>query len=233
MSEPERMAREHADVTRRYFLELGAAGAVALSTSRLWAEDRNEESERLLREVPHRAVSLAEDIEYGIELARAGHRVAYVAEAWVRSDGSPTAAGARSQRARWEDGRRAMARRHALPLLRRGLARREPILVDLALDLLVPPLSTLCVVTGAGAATALLASWAFGVVLASALTWSAAAACLFGYVARGWQVSGTGLRGLEALLHAPAYVVWKLRIAWTRRSRRPDEWVRTARERAT
>jgi DMSO/TMAO reductase YedYZ molybdopterin-dependent catalytic subunit len=49
MNERERLASEHTDVTRRYFLELGAAGAVALSTSRLWAEGEDE-SERLLNE---------------------------------------------------------------------------------------------------------------------------------------------------------------------------------------
>ncbi len=50
MNEKEQLAREHTDVTRRYFLELGAAGAVALSTSQLWAKDHSDESERLLRE---------------------------------------------------------------------------------------------------------------------------------------------------------------------------------------
>ena len=49
MDKAEHVAREHADVTRRYFLELGAAGAVALSTSRLWAQG-DDKSERLLQE---------------------------------------------------------------------------------------------------------------------------------------------------------------------------------------
>jgi len=49
MERDEQLAREHADVTRRYFLELGAAGAVALSTAPLWAEG-DEEAQRLWRE---------------------------------------------------------------------------------------------------------------------------------------------------------------------------------------
>jgi DMSO/TMAO reductase YedYZ molybdopterin-dependent catalytic subunit len=49
MNERVQLAREHVDVTRRHFLELGAAGAVALSTSRLWAEGNND-AERLLNE---------------------------------------------------------------------------------------------------------------------------------------------------------------------------------------
>jgi 1,2-diacylglycerol 3-beta-glucosyltransferase len=190
-------------------------------------------STELLRAVPHRAVSLAEDIEYGIDLALAGHRVVYVAEAGVRSDMSPTARGGRSQRARWEDGRRQMARRHAFGLVRRGLARRDPVLLDLAADLLVPPLSTLGALAAGGAAVALAASWASGATLVSAATWSASALLLLAYVVRGWQVSGTGRRGLEALLHAPVFLFWRVGVAWTRRFRRPDVWVRTARERTS
>ena len=187
----------------------------------------------LLRQVPNRARSLAEDLEYQIQLARAGHRVRYAGEAAVRSDMSPTARGSRSQRARWEDGRRQLARRHALPLLRRGLAARDPVLVDLAADLLVPPLSTLGAVALAGAAAALAASLAAGRPFGAAFTWGAAAACVLAYVARGWQVSGTGARGLRALFHAPVYLAWRLGVAWTRRRRPQDVWVRTTRDEGT
>jgi len=40
--------KEHSDVTRRYFLQLGAAGAAGLSVSRLWARQRNGEINPLL-----------------------------------------------------------------------------------------------------------------------------------------------------------------------------------------
>ncbi len=187
----------------------------------------------LLREVPNRAASLAEDLEYGITLALAGHRVAYAGEAFVRSDMSPSAAGGRSQRARWEDGRRQLARRHALPLLRRGLAEGDPVLLDLGADLIVPPLSTLGAVASAGAAIALAASWAAGRPLGAAVTWTAAVTSIVAYVVRGWQVSGTGARGLRALFHAPVYLVWRLGVAWTRRLRPQHVWVRTTRDEGT
>jgi cellulose synthase/poly-beta-1,6-N-acetylglucosamine synthase-like glycosyltransferase len=187
----------------------------------------------LLREVPHRASSIVEDLEYGIQLGLAGHRVAYAGEAWVRSDMSTSGEGGRAQRARWEDGRRQMARRHALPLLRRGLASRDPLLVDLGVDLLVPPLSTVGALAAGGTAAALAASWAAGTVLAAAVAWGAGLAAVLAYVARGWQASGTGRRGLEALLHAPAFLVWRLGVAWTRRFRAPDEWVRATRDERT
>jgi hypothetical protein len=187
----------------------------------------------LLREVPHRASSIVEDLEYGIQLGLAGHRVAYAGEAWVRSDMSTSGEGGRAQRARWEDGRRQMARRNALTLLRRGIASRDPVLVDLGVDLVVPPLSTLGAAAAAGTAAALGASWAAGTLLPAAVAWGASLAAVLAYVARGWQVSGTGLRGLAALLHAPAFLVWRLGVAWTRRLRAPDEWVRATRDERT
>jgi cellulose synthase/poly-beta-1,6-N-acetylglucosamine synthase-like glycosyltransferase len=189
----------------------------------------------ILREVPHRASSIVEDLEYGIQLGLAGHRVAYAAEAWVRSDMSASGEGGRAQRARWEDGRRQMARRYALPLLRRGLASRDPVLVDLGVDLIVPPLSTLGALAAAGTAASLAASWGTGTAhaAAAAVAWSASLAAVLAYVGRGWQVSGTGWRGLEALLHAPAFLVWRLGVAWTRRFRAPDEWVRATRDERT
>ena len=62
------------------------------------------------------------------------------------------------------------------------------------------------------------------------LLWSgvACAAVLTLYALRGWQLSGTGVRGLVDLLRAPAFVVWKL-IVMSRRRESP-EWVRTERE---
>ena len=44
MRRVERLAKEHREVTRRYFLQLGAAGVAALSVSRLWAQDGEADS---------------------------------------------------------------------------------------------------------------------------------------------------------------------------------------------
>jgi DMSO/TMAO reductase YedYZ molybdopterin-dependent catalytic subunit len=48
MSQIERLAKEHADVTRRYFLQLGAAGLAALNARRLWARADESEAGSLL-----------------------------------------------------------------------------------------------------------------------------------------------------------------------------------------
>jgi len=50
MDQIERLTKEHSDVTRRYFLQLGAAGVAALSISRLWAQEHEGQAHSLLAE---------------------------------------------------------------------------------------------------------------------------------------------------------------------------------------
>lgn len=174
-----------------------------------------------LRAHPYRAFSLVEDLEYGLALGRGFVRVAYAPEAWVASDMVSSGSAAAPQRRRWEGGRAALARAAALPLLRDAARARSLLLLDLALDLLVPPLTTLSLFCAAGLACAALAG-------APLWPWALTLACLAAYVARGWQLSGLGASGLRAAAWAPVYVAWKLfaargagRGAWTRTAREP------------
>jgi len=181
---------------------------------------------RVLRQVPHRAFSIVEDAEYGIALGLAGHRVWYAWEAHVRGDMASSERASRSQRQRWEGGRRDLVRRLVPTLLVRGLRERSATLLDLAADLLVPPLSTLVIGATVGSMVAV-AAFAAGAVRLAPWPWLAAVSGLLVYVARGWVASGLGLAGLRDLLWAPVYVAWKLSLAVRGRSR---EWVRTTRE---
>ncbi|HXX68752.1 MAG TPA: glycosyltransferase family 2 protein, partial [Polyangiaceae bacterium] len=104
-----------------------------------------------LRQVPHEAFSIVEDVEYGIRLGMLGHRVEYAGEARALGEMVSSERAARSQRRRWEGGRWQLARAHAGSLVREGLRRRSLLLLDLAMDVLVPPLSYVALVTAAGA----------------------------------------------------------------------------------
>jgi 1,2-diacylglycerol 3-beta-glucosyltransferase len=187
-------------------------------------------SHRVIREVPHDAFSIVEDLEYGIRLGRAGHRVHYAWEAEVLGEMVSSEKAARSQRRRWEGGRWAMTKQFGLPLLAESLRKRDGVLMDLAMDLLVPPLSY--VVLGAVAvsmAAGALSAWQGRVALSSA----AAAFCVASlglYVLRGWWVSGMGARGLLDLMRAPFYVLWKVWLMVAGPRDKKGEWVRTTRE---
>lgn len=184
----------------------------------------------LLRQVPHDAFSVVEDVEYGLRLGAAGHRVHYAGEVQVLGEMVAGEQGSRSQRRRWEGGRLALMRQHGLPLLRRGLAQRSLLRVDLALDILVPPLSWVAAPALLLTALAAAASLWLGRPLLSLYAWGAVLPMLVAYVLRGWWLSGMGWRGLADLACAPLYVFWKLLLLLKRPQHPRGAWVRTTRE---
>ncbi|MBV8062357.1 MAG: glycosyltransferase, partial [Nevskia sp.] len=160
----------------------------------------------VLQRVPYRAWSLAEDVEYGLELGLAGVRVHYADEAQVLGEMVSGERAARPQRRRWENGRAALRRSHTRRLLQAAWRRRSAVCLDLALDLLLPPLSS--VVLGVSGLMALSAAATALEPSCAAWFWCGCgcALALVLYVARGWQLSGLGARGLADLLRAPAFV---------------------------
>lgn len=181
----------------------------------------------LLAKVPHAAYGLVEDVEYGILLGKNGVRVAYATDAWVLGEMVSGGKAAVSQRKRWESGR-AQMRAMVRPLVASAIAKRSAMLMDLAMDIIVPPLATLGIVLVAFTALEG-ALWALsGYPQPGAYLWGFGWLCLMLYVVRGMQHSGLGFGAVTALAYAPIYVIWKLTFA--RVSKKQKQWVRTARE---
>ncbi len=187
-------------------------------------------SASLLAKVPHEAYSIVEDVEYGLRLGEAGERVFYTDEAHVYGEMVSSASAATSQRRRWEEGRRALVRGNATRLLRKGCAHRDRVLIDLALDLLIPPLSRVAVLSVLGLLCAGMLSFWSERLAPAAGPFSFCVLAVILYVLRGWTVSRTGLRGLLDLGLAPAYVGWKATLRFRRPARPTSSWVRTERE---
>jgi 1,2-diacylglycerol 3-beta-glucosyltransferase len=177
---------------------------------------------------PPKAFSIVEDLEYGIHLGYAGVRVEYVHEARVLGHMAVSEQASRTQRRRWERGRQALVRAHVATLLSEAWRNRDVCLLDLALDLIVPPIGQLAVMSGLGLVVAALAT-TMGVVVAPWL-WAVALAGILLHVFAGWKCSGVGIRGLLDLLWAPVYIIWKLTLRFSDRGKTPQEWVRTKRE---
>jgi hypothetical protein len=78
----------------------------------------------LLDQIPYQAYSLTEDVEFGVDLGLAGHRVAYCDEAHVNGEMVTTESAARSQRQRWEGGRFRLICSRVPILLRRAVIHR-------------------------------------------------------------------------------------------------------------
>ncbi len=124
-------------------------------------------------------------------------------------------------------GRWNLAKKHGIGLFREAVRKRDCVLFDMALDLVIPPLSTIALASLAGtlaSGVAVATGTASPVVL---VPWGASMLMLGAYVARGVVLSGTGVRGFVDLAAAPAYVAWKM--ALRRREPRTNEWVRTTR----
>jgi len=182
--------------------------------------------------------SLTEDLDFALDLARQENlRVAYAPEARVWAQMPTEGTQATSQRKRWEEGRRKSVRALALPLLREGIVGNRPLLIDSALDLLLPPLAELTVLV-----LFWLALVGFGVehhLLPHPSWWIGAGGAAFAglalYVLGGLRVAGAGRAAYLALLRAPFYMAWKLALLVTGRRAQstapgaPGEWVRTAR----
>ena len=170
---------------------------------------------------------LTEDIEFQMELLLDGIRVAYAPEAVVEAEMPSTLEDAVTQNERWERGRIELARRYIPPLARATLARHTRSRVataDAILDHLVPPLSVLSAAVGAvtiaSAAVGGRAGRRAGVVLCAALG---------AHVMSALVLAGAPASVYRSLVHAPAMVLWKVRL-WLRMLAGPGEggWVRTA-----
>jgi 1,2-diacylglycerol 3-beta-glucosyltransferase len=181
-------------------------------------------SRTLLGTVPHHAFSRTEDVEFGVQLGLRGIRVAYVADAAVYGDMPEDRRAAAVQRSRWIGGRIEIARRHVPALLRDAVQRRSVLSADLAVDLLVPPLSLLLLAVCAGLVLSLSAAAPLATVL-----WTVATLSLAVHVLDAARRAGRLGELLLASWSIMPYAVEKTFIAL--RSFRPGgrEWVRTAR----
>jgi hypothetical protein len=123
-----------------------------------------------------------------------------------------------------------LAQRDGLKLLASAWAKRSPVLLDLALDLLIPPLSFIILLDVAGLVASAALALATGGIGLSLIAWGISGLVAAAYVFRGWTLSGTGARGLVYLLCAPFYVAWKMTLLLKRSKDPRDEWIRTARQ---
>jgi cellulose synthase/poly-beta-1,6-N-acetylglucosamine synthase-like glycosyltransferase len=176
----------------------------------------------VIQEVPFSAHSVVEDLEYHLNLVRAGIRVEFLNSASVLGEMPVGGRGAATQRSRWEGGRLRMAKEWSIPLLWEVLRGRIS-LVEPLLDILGLPLAfeVLLLCCGLCLPVSWLRLYAIGGLAIIALHLLAAA------------VFGPGFRAsARILVAAPGYIIWKLSMLtriW-RASQGDAAWVRTHRD---
>jgi len=181
---------------------------------------------------------IVEDIAYHMALVRDGLVVAFAPDAVVWAEMPASLRGAQTQNVRWERGRLQMVRDYVPGLLRDGLRRRSFVLLDAAMEQIIPPFSVLV----GGLVLGLLAGLALGALSAglapaAPLAWlpaALAAVLLAGavvYTLAGLVLVRAPARIWLSLALAPVFVAWKLALyVGVLLGRGRHDWARTARE---
>lgn len=187
-------------------------------------------SRSLIQRHPWEAFTSAEDLEYSVSLRLAGVRPAFAGSAQVRAPMAKSDRATQLQRERWEGGRLHVALATFPKLAREILVRRRFSLIDVAVDLAVPPLALLAMGSTGGAAVAA-ALWGADLMPAwSILPWGVAIVVVAGFVGVGLRAARAPSEMYRSLLGAPHFLVRKaLGTAGVLRNRGADTWIRTER----
>ena len=166
-------------------------------------------SRRLLEALPWNAFTGVEDLEYTINLRMGGFKPRFVGSARVMGPVPHGYRGMRGQRLRWEGGRWHVVRRRLLPLLGHAV-RRDPGVLDAALDLAVPPLGLIVLAALAGSAVTAAAVGLHWAAEWSLAPWLSTDAAVSGFVVLGlWSAQAPAALWM-ALLESPGFLLWKV-----------------------
>jgi len=172
--------------------------------------------------------SLTEDRQYGVFLVSQGLRCTYVPEAISRGQAAPSWQSAAQQRLRWYGGVAEIQRQLAGRMLRYAIHHRSAVALDQAVELLVPPLSSL----GAFSAGLLVVQllWLRSGVLVPWPAWTGVVVLWLTLPFWGLLAARAPREEIRALLYLPPYIVWRIWIGVRARLLgRRVRWVRTER----
>jgi cellulose synthase/poly-beta-1,6-N-acetylglucosamine synthase-like glycosyltransferase len=172
---------------------------------------------------------IVEDLQLGIELARAGTPALFCPDALVTSVFPSSTDGIDSQRARWEHGHLGVIMQEAPRLLLAGIAGWDRNLIGLALDLMVPPLALLTLLVAAVWAVAGF-FFLYHMLTTQFIVASVACGLLLLSVMLSWLHSGWKIISLGTLLLAPFYALWKIPLYVRFFVSRQSEWIRSKRD---
>lgn len=182
----------------------------------------------LIKDAPLASGEIVEDLALGLHFTRMGKGPVFCESARVWSELPNTADAAISQRTRWEHGYLQAILRDVRKLLWEGMTRR-PVLLLVALDLMVPPLALLVLLSLLACAITFLAAIFTQTWLPFLVLCTAGALSALGITLAWWRFA-RDLVPAAAILSIPGYVLGKLAIYRRFVTQRQTEWVRTERE---
>jgi len=185
----------------------------------------------VLREVPWKAWSLIEDVEYGLNLLLHGEKIDFAPEATVLAQMPVEALNAESQRSRWEIGRFGIIKTYTGKFLIKAIKERSASYFDVFLDLITPPFVNIMLVTTAILSFTILL-WLLNLLPALHIfLWGLLLILGVAYFFVGLYVSGADKNLYKSILRIPYYIFWKIKLYLNVfRKGKTKEWVRTERD---
>ncbi|MCH8567114.1 MAG: glycosyltransferase family 2 protein [Balneolales bacterium] len=185
----------------------------------------------VLKEVPWKAWSLTEDLEYGLILILHGIKIDFAPEATVLAQMPVEAKNAESQRSRWELGRFQIIKMYTRKFLSQAYKKRSASYFDVFIDLITPPFVNMMLLV------MLLLSLVFGLWLLDIVgtlhlvLWALLATLGLAYFFIGMYVARADRDLYMSLIHLPLYILWKVKVYFKAYKKGKEEnWIRTERD---
>lgn len=183
----------------------------------------------VIAHAPLASSNIVEDMQLAVDLSMAGHPPIFCSEAKVIGRLPQQEQAAQGQRTRWEHGHLQTLLTQVPKLLNASIRQRRFDLFAIALDLCIPPVSLLVVMWAAVMAGALFAG-VLGASWIPAILLALEGLLVFSSIVGAWAKFGQADIPMQALLAAPAYILWKIPLYFAFLGRRKKEWVRTERD---
>jgi cellulose synthase/poly-beta-1,6-N-acetylglucosamine synthase-like glycosyltransferase len=172
---------------------------------------------------------IVEDLSLGIELARCGVAPAFCPDALITSHFPTSSSGTNVQRTRWEHGHLSVILNDGPRLFASAIAALDKNLLALTIDLCVPPLALLALLTG----SLLAASSALFLVTNVNLPLLVASVCALTFalsIIISWAAFGRKILTFGELILAPFYPIQKIPLYIRFLIAEQKEWVRSKRD---
>jgi len=172
---------------------------------------------------------IAEDMKLGSDLAKVHKAPIFLPEAVVTSIFPETKEAIITQRTRWEHGHLSVMFTESPSLLFEAIRNRNMQAFGLFLDLIVPPLALLVLMTLGVLVTSLLLSIFMSII--GFVIWALILLCLISSsVMLAWLYFGRNVISLKQLCFAPIYALEKVSLYFKFIVNRQVEWVRSKRD---
>jgi cellulose synthase/poly-beta-1,6-N-acetylglucosamine synthase-like glycosyltransferase len=173
---------------------------------------------------------VAEDMKLGVELTRAGFAPQFLPDVRVTSAFVRDAGAARVQKSRWEHGHLATLSAELPRLLSAAVARRDPALLVLAMDLMIPPVAFYFLLLAVLVPGSALAAWFWPPFRSAAAVAGLGALSFVLAVVVGWFRFARHRFPAREFLSLPLYALWKLPVYVAYFVGKRSSWVRTRRD---